>query len=60
MDEKKKIICVRNDRYRLPVWFCPSCKEHLYVCEVKEYDHCPFCGEALYWGEENNITFKKE
>lgn len=32
-------------------WICPNCERH-YEVDYDEYDHCPACGQAIDWGEE--------
>lgn len=33
-------------------WICPNC-EIKYELECQEYDHCPNCGQAIDWSEDN-------
>ncbi len=32
-------------------WICPNCEEH-YEIETDYYKHCPECGQAIDWSEE--------
>lgn len=33
------------------MWDCPNC-EKTYEVDYDEYDHCPACGQAIDWSEE--------
>ena len=33
-------------------WICPCCEKH-YEVDYEEYDHCPNCGQAIDWSEQN-------
>lgn len=33
------------------MWDCPNC-EKPYEVDYEEYKHCPNCGQAIDWGEE--------
>ena len=32
-------------------WICPNCEKR-YEVDYDEYDHCPDCGQAIDWSEE--------
>lgn len=32
-------------------WICPCCEEH-YEVDYDDYKHCPNCGQAIDWSEE--------
>ena len=32
-------------------WICPNCEKR-YELDFEEYDHCPNCGQAIDWKEE--------
>lgn len=34
-------------------WICPCCGKH-YEVDYEEYDHCPNCGQAIDWSEQND------
>ena len=33
-------------------WICPCCEER-YEVDYDDYKHCPECGQAIDWSEEN-------
>lgn len=33
------------------IWRCPGC-DTAYEVETEKYKHCPNCGQAIDWGEE--------
>jgi hypothetical protein len=33
-------------------WICPNCDKK-YEVDYDEYDHCPNCGQAIDWSDEN-------
>ena len=32
-------------------WICPNCEKR-YEVDYDEYDHCPNCGQAIDWSEQ--------
>lgn len=34
------------------LFICPSCNENITSSKIFPTKYCPYCGQALYWGEE--------
>ena len=40
-----------NGQLVYDTWVCPNCEKR-YEVDCDNYDHCPDCGQAIDWSEE--------